>query len=58
MTMLRTQAWERLNDPEYSGQLTMGQLYSLMVEAGYPKNVAHNTALQRGWDRLDANLSM
>lgn len=56
--MLKVQAWERLNNPEYCGQLNMRQLHDLLIEAGYPKDVTEKIALQRGWDRLDAGVEM
>ena len=55
--MLRVQAWERLNTPEYCGQLTMDQLYDLFIEAGYSEDVAQEAAKRRGWDRLDAQVT-
>lgn len=56
--MLRVQAWERLNDPEYSGQLNMEQFRRLLLEAGYSVEVADKAAAKRGWDRLDAGVKM
>lgn len=56
--MSRVQAWERLNDPEYCGQMTMDQFYRTMLEAGYSPVVAEEAAKQRGWDRLDAGVKM
>lgn len=58
MTMDRVQAWELLNDPEYSGTLTMGQFKSLLLRAGYSEEVAQRAASQRGWDRLCAGVMM
>ena len=56
--MSRVQAWERLNNPEYCGQLRMEQFYSLLLEAGYTEEVAQKVAQQRGWDRLEAEVAM
>lgn len=58
MTMSKVKAWERLNDPEYAGGLTMEQFYDLLVAAGYKEEVAHKAALQRGWDRLSDGVMM
>lgn len=58
LTMKKTQAWERLNNPEYSGRLTMSQLYDLLLEAGYSEEVAQDAANKRGWDRLEAGVQM
>lgn len=52
--MEKVQAWELLHDPDYSGRLTMDGLYRLLLRAGYPREVAHQAAKQRGWDRLSA----
>ena len=54
MAMSAVQAWEMLNDPDYSGRLTMDGLRRLLIRAGYSEEVAHKAALQRGWDRLSA----
>lgn len=56
--MPRIQAWERLNDREYSGRLNMSQFYDLLIEAGYKPEVAQKAANKRGMDRLDAGLEM
>ena len=56
--MEMTQSWERLNDREYSGSLTMGEFEKLLITAGYSTNVAHKAAMQRGNDRLDAGAVM
>ena len=56
--MGRVQAWEKLNDHEYSGQLTMEQFHNLLVKAGYSEEVAHKAASQRGWDRLSAGVTI
>ncbi len=56
--MPKVQAWERLNDPEYSGRLTMLQFRELLLEAGYSEDVAQKAANQRGWDRLCAGVTM
>ena len=58
LTLPKVQAWERLNNPEYSGQLTMGQFHALLLEAGYPEDVAQEAANKRGWDRLNAGVKM
>lgn len=52
--MAGVQAWELLNTPDYCGRLTMAELHRLLIRAGYPAQVAHKAALQRGWDRLSA----
>lgn len=56
--MLRVQAWELINNPEYCGQLTMEQFYKLLIEAGHSKEAAQEAASQRGWDRLSAGMVM
>ena len=56
--MPKVQAWELLNDPHYSGQLDMEGFYNLLVRAGYSEEVAHRAASQRGWDRLNAGVTM
>ncbi len=56
--MPKVQAWERLNDPEYSGRLTMGRFKALLLEAGYSEETAQKAANQRGWDRLCAGVMM
>ena len=58
MTMLKVQAWERLHDPEYCGQLTMEKFYDLLIEAGCSEEEAQRAATQRGWDRLSADMVM
>ena len=57
-TMLKVQAWERLNNPEYSGQLDMEQFRRLLLDAGYSVEVADKASVKRGWDRLDAGVTM
>lgn len=52
------QAWERLNDPHYCGNLSMVEFYDLLIKAGYSEEVAQETAKQRGWDRLSAGVIM
>ena len=47
-------AWELLNDPSYSGRLTMEGFHRLLRRAGFPEDAAHEAAMQRGWDRLSA----
>lgn len=54
----RVMAWERVHNPEYSGGLTMGQFYDLLISAGYDKEVALKAANKRGWQRLDAGMKM
>ncbi len=56
--MRQTQAWERLNNPEYSGSLTMAQFHDLMLEAGYSPKVAREAAKHRGWQRLEAGVTI
>ena len=52
--MHRTQAWELLQDSDYSSRLTMDGFHRLLRQAGYTEAVAHKAAMQRGWDRLSA----
>lgn len=56
--MPRVQAWERLQDREYSGRLSMAAFYDLLVEAGYSEQTAQKAANQRGWERLQAGVTM
>ena len=56
--MPRVQAWEKLNNPEYTGRLTMSDFYNLLIEAGYSDEVAQKAASKRGWDRLEAGVEM
>ncbi len=56
--MPKIQAWERLQDHEYSGRLTMVQFYELLLEAGYSTEAAQAAANKRGWDRLQAGVVM
>lgn len=58
LTMPKVQAWERLNDPNYSGKLTMGEFHKLLLDAGYSEDVAQRAASARGWDRLSAGVMM
>lgn len=52
--MDKVQAWELLNNHDYSPRLTMSGLYDLIIRAGYPEEVAHKASMQRGLDRLSA----
>lgn len=54
--MPKVQAWERLNDPEYSGRLKMEEYYELVLQAGYSAKLAQELARKRGWDRMAAGL--
>lgn len=56
--MVKVQAWERLNDPEQCRQLGMVEFKELLLRAGYREEVAHKAALKRGWDRLEAGVTM
>ena len=56
--MRRVRAWERLNDPEYGGRLTMTEFYDLCLEAGYNPKTAQKAASERGWNRLQAGVKM
>lgn len=56
--MPKVMAWERLNNPEYCGKLTMNEFYDLLIAAGYSDDVAQNAACKRGWDRLEAGVKM
>lgn len=58
LTVPKIQAWERLNDPGYSGSLTMGQFHELLLEAGYSEKAAQKAASQRGWERLQAGVKL
>ena len=52
--MLRVQAWELLNNPDYSGRLTMDEFHRLLLRAGWNRVAAQKAANQRGWERLSA----
>ena len=56
--MSKVQAWERLNDPEYCGKLTMGEFYALLLAAGYSEDTAQRAANRHGWNRLGAGVTM
>lgn len=58
LVVARTQAWERLSDPEYAGKLGMGEFKELLLKAGYSEDVAQGAAKQRGWDRLCAEVTL
>lgn len=58
LVMQKTQAWEKLNDPHYVGRLTFGEMFDLMLRAGYSREVAQKAANERGWERLDAGVSI
>ena len=58
MTIPKVQAWERINDPDYCGRLTMEQFYNLLIEAGYSEDAAQDAASKRGWERLNAGEMM
>ena len=58
MTMSKVQAWERLNDLEYSGRLNMGEFYDLLIAAGYSEKAAQKASSERGWNRLKAGVKM
>ena len=36
----------------------MEQFYDLLIEAGYSEEAAQKAASQRGWDRLNAGVTM
>lgn len=57
-TMRRVRAWELLNEPTYCGRLSMGEFKELLLEAGYPEDVAQRAANERGWQRLLAGTTM
>lgn len=57
MVMTRVRAWEQLNSPE-SGALSTSNFYDLLLEAGCPRDEAQQLANQRGWDRLQAGVTM
>jgi hypothetical protein len=54
LTLPKVRAWERVNDPEMVGRMSMGQLLEMMIEAGYPREVAEEAASEHGWRRLEA----
>ena len=56
--MQTTQAWELLHNPTHCSKLRMGELYELMLRAGYSEESAQRAANQRGNDRLDAGVEM
>ena len=56
--MPKVQAWERLQDHAYTRELSMEAFESLLLRAGYDPDVAHEAAMQRGWDRLNAGVSL
>lgn len=56
--MPRIQAWELLNNLDYSRKLSMSELYDLLVEAGYTEDQAQCAANKRGWDRLSLGMTM
>lgn len=58
IAMNRERAWEKLNDPNYAGQLNMVEFEKLLLRAGYSPRAAHKAAMKRGEDRLDAGISV
>lgn len=58
LTVPKTQAWELLNDPEYSGGLNMEEFHDLLIRAGYTEDMAQRAASERGWQRLKAGVVM
>ena len=52
--MRKVQARELIDDPDYSGRLSMDGFHRLLLQAGYGAEVARKAASQRGWDRLAA----
>lgn len=56
--MTKVQAWERLNDPSYHGNMTMGELKELALAAGYSEAAAQRMASHRGWERLSAGATL
>jgi hypothetical protein len=56
--MPKVQAWERLQDSSYCSQLNMGEFESLLLKAGYSPEVAHEAAMRRGIERLNAGVTM
>ncbi len=56
--LIATQAWELLNNPEYSSKLRMVDFYELMVRAGYTRVEAQKAANVRGWERLKAGMTV
>ncbi len=58
LAMQRVQAWEKLEDPEYCGQLTMGGFRNLLIRAGFEPEDVDEEAKRHGWARLSAGLTM
>lgn len=56
--MQKTQAWEHLHNPDYSGHLSMTEFYNLMIKAGYSHSAAQKSANTRGCHRLESGLKM
>lgn len=56
--MPKVRAWERLHDPKYCVDLSMAEVYELMVEAGYSEAAARAAANERGHQRLNAGQEM
>lgn len=52
--MHATQAWERLQDPDYTSRLSMDGFHLLLRRAGYSEEVAHRAAMEHGHARLNA----
>lgn len=50
--MRQVQAQELLDDPDHTSRLNMEGLERLLLRAGHDPEVAHEVAMQRGWDRL------
>ena len=50
--MTKIQAWEQLNNPEYSSKLGMVDFHNLLLKAGIDAKTAKKAANERGWQRL------
>jgi hypothetical protein len=58
LALPKVQAWERVNDPEMVGRMSMGQLFETMLEAGYSRDVAEDAASEHGWRRLESGATL
>jgi hypothetical protein len=56
--MKKVQAWELLNNADYSSKLNMRQFKELLLEAGYSEEDAQDMANERGCQRLEAGVTM
>jgi hypothetical protein len=56
--MMKVQAWERLQDPDYVAKLSMSEFESLLIKAGYTSGAAHKAAMEHGWERIRAGVTI